>query len=141
MDTKTSLINREIGRQIKREQSVSPLSVKALAAKTGISDATINRMWSKDPRDINITQITWLAGLMGTTPQELVGLAVEKVGGLGAIMAELEAAMSEDEATTDDLTTRRLQREAAQMSPAEIEAIAIAATTDAERRTDEPPTD
>ena len=135
------MINREVGRQIKMHQSVS-MSVRELSARTGISEPTINRMWSKDPRDINITQLTWLAALMGTTPQKLVEKALEEVGGLGAVMDELREALTESEGAgkTDDLRTRRLQREAEEMSAAEIESIAIAATHDAERSTDEPPT-
>lgn len=142
METKESAINRQMGLEIQQAKTAARprRSVKWLAEKTGISDATINRMWSDDPRDINITQITWLAALLGVTPQKLVERAVEEAGGLGAIMAELESALSAESATTDDLTTRRLQKEAEQMSAAEIEESAIAATEDAERRTPEPET-
>lgn len=138
METKKSSINRQLGLQIKREQSVG-MTVKELSAKTGISEPTINRMWSKNPRDINITQLTWLAALLGTTPQKLVEDALEKAGGLGAVMAELHDSLSEAAGNKDDLETRRLQKEAEQMSLAEIEESAIAATTDPERRIDEDP--
>lgn len=141
METKNSAINREIGRQLKREKAVSAYSVRELAERTGISESVINMMWSKNPRDINITQITWLAALLDTTPQKIVEAALDKVGGLETVMAELreQLAMSAAADTTDVLRTRRLQKEAEQMSVAEIEGIAIAATKDAERRTDESP--
>lgn len=143
MDTKDSSINREIGLQLKREKAVSRLSVRQLSERTGISESVINRMWSLDPRDINITQITWLAALLDTTPVQVIENALERVGGLGAVMDELREAIEKEKsdvsASNDDLETRRLQKEAEKMSLAEIAENGIAATKNAEHRTDETP--
>jgi DNA-binding Xre family transcriptional regulator len=151
MDTKNSRINREIGLEIQQAKvrARPRRSVKWLAANSGISDATINRMWSDDPRDINITQITWLAALLGADPIAIVRDAVEKAGGMGAVLAEAkiaaeeaecerETAVSDDAGKKDDLATRRAQREAEEMSVAEIEESATAATIDPELDSDEP---
>jgi transcriptional regulator with XRE-family HTH domain len=143
VDTKDSIINREMALTIKRERAGTTYTVDQLAKASGISTATINRMFSKDPRDVNITQITWLAALLGTTPQELVAEAVRRAGGLGAIMDEMRASieMSDGAGTNDELDRKRRQKEAASMTTEQLEGEQQrAATRDPEMDSDEPPT-
>lgn len=145
VDTKDSKINREMGRTIARERAgIVGMTAVRLAEESGITLGTINRILSKDPRDINITQITWIAAALGTTPQELVAEAVRRAGGLGAIMAELRSNLdqaSEAPATNDELERKRRQREAASMTTEQLEGeMRSAATRDPEMDTDEPPT-
>lgn len=129
---------------LRRERAGTDYTVERLAAESGISTATINRMFSKDPRDINITQITWLAALLGTTPQALVAEAVKRAGGLGAIMAELRASLdaqqvSDTAGTNDELDRKRRQKEARSMTTEQLEGeTKRAATDDAEMDTPEP---
>lgn len=141
-----------MGLAIKREQAGAKISVRRLSEMTHVSESVINQMWSTNPRDINITQITWLAALLGIEPVDLVADAIKRSGGLGAILddmremvdADTEAikakrAASEVPATPVDLATRRRHGGSEQTSPAEIDDIEDAvATNDPELDADEP---
>lgn len=149
METKDSAINRAMGRQIRAEKAgMHPTepSVAELAKQTGLSVATINRIISTEPRDINITQIAKLALAFKISAPELVSRAVERAGGLSALLAaDLLDDVSDAPDTTDDLEKKRLQREFAAKTPAEIDehrerrdTPTAAQGRDAETETDEP---
>jgi methylphosphotriester-DNA--protein-cysteine methyltransferase len=95
METKQSLINKQMGLALKREIAGSPVTVEAIAETVNLSPAAMYRMWSKDVRDINITQITWMAGILGMTPQDLVADAVKRAGGMEEIMREARASIDD----------------------------------------------
>jgi transcriptional regulator with XRE-family HTH domain len=115
-----------------------------LAKLTGITHGTIRNIGRKRV-EVKARELVAIAAALSSRPlqgsggavspvsaAELLDLAIARAGGLDALM-------SAEATTKDDLETRRLQKEAAGMSLAEIEGSAIAATTDAERRVDEPP--
>ena len=108
------------------------MTQEGLAAATGISYTTLRRMMAGES-EIEVADLGKLCAAIGIDPGAVLAEALEDIGGI-----EKLAPVSEDSSTKDDLETRRLQKEAEQMSVAEIERNAIAATEDAERRTDEP---
>ena len=121
------------------------LSQKSLSLLSGIPYGSIRNMERADV-DFKIPDVVAIAAALSTTalpggsaepvqitPSELVRQAVERAGGFATFVSEASS-------TTDDLSTRRLQKEAEQMSTAEIEEIAEAANRDEQMRTDEPPT-
>jgi DNA-binding Xre family transcriptional regulator len=135
VETKGSKINRAIARQIRAEKAGADPepSVDDLVAATGLSSSTINRMLSKNPRDINVTQLTRISFALGLTPDVLLDRAIARAGGIDNLL-------SDGPDTTDDLDTKRKQKAAA-MTPEQIENRddhALAATQDDELDTDEP---
>lgn len=113
-------------------------SVRELSEETGLSVATINRILSSEPRDINITQIAKLAFALQLHPTELVSRAIEHAGGMSALLAgDLLEDVSDVPDTTVDLDTERKKR-AATMTTRQIEEQKSAATRDNELGTDEP---
>lgn len=69
METKNSRLNRAMGQVLKGARTEAGLTAAELAAHTGISVGTINRMSSEDVRDISISQIVLIAGAVDVTPQ------------------------------------------------------------------------
>lgn len=120
--------NLAMAAQIRAELSAKGWTQVQLAEKSGVNFETLKRVL-KGTRDINVTQMDQLALAFGLPLPTLIERAVDRIP---------DFAVSEDSSSMDDLETRRLQKEAEQMSVAEIERNAIAATFDPERRTDEP---
>lgn len=119
-------------------------SIEELARESGITYGTLRNI-TKPSVDMKAPDLVAIAAAFSTRPlrggsdeptpvtgADLLELAITRAGGL-------EALVSAADATKDDLETRRLQKEAAEMSLAEIEGSAIAATSDPERRADETP--
>lgn len=78
VETKASRINLAMGAQIKAEQAGKHLTSEQMAERTGINLTTYNRIVSKTPRDINVTQVEAIAEVVGLHPAELVRAAVER---------------------------------------------------------------
>lgn len=119
-------INRAMADVLVAEYKGQRKTQLQLVNATGINATTMQRILV-GKSDIDVTQLAAFAEVLRVPADELMRRAFAKA-----------EAMSEASATTDDLGARRLQREAEQMSVAEIEHNAIAATVDAERREDEP---
>jgi len=60
------------GKRIKRFRLSNDLSLADLAAKVGVSDATINR-WENGVMDAKICYVIPLCKALGITPNELLG--------------------------------------------------------------------
>lgn len=108
VETKNSKINLAMGRQIRAEKAgMTPEpTVAELAPMTGLSPSTINRIISEDPRDIHVTAIARFAAVFGISPETLVRRAIERAGGMDAILAD-----------GPDLTSPRTSEESAKVTP------------------------
>lgn len=95
MDSKKSAINRAMAAEIKGARIAAGLSVEALSEQSGLTVGTLNRMSSKDVRDINITQMHLIAKAVGVPLAELVQRAE-------ANAARKVGAMSDGGADNDD---------------------------------------
>jgi hypothetical protein len=78
VETKGSAINRALGAVIRGALRAERITVKRASQETGIAVSVLDRMISTEPRDINVTQLTLLARLLGTTPMELVEAAEKR---------------------------------------------------------------
>lgn len=121
------------------------MTVEELAERSGVKYGTLRNILRAQV-DVKIPDLVAIAAALSATilpgagdrpvpvlAADLVDAAVERVGSIPTPVSEVPA-------NTVDLQTRRLQREAEQMSAAEIESRAIAAAADdAERHTAESP--
>lgn len=70
--------------EIKAERVAQDMTIKGLAEKSGVPEGTLNRMTSKDIRDINITQMSLIAGALGLDLAQLVKRAEARAVKLAA---------------------------------------------------------
>jgi transcriptional regulator with XRE-family HTH domain len=128
-----SLENRAMAAAIRAERSAAGLSQETLAKLSGVNYETLKRILKGD-RDINITQISGIALAVGITPAQLVQRAEERL----RVMVNEE--LSEGASTTDDITRKRLEKEAEarSMTIDQLAGTQNAATDDPELLSDEP---
>lgn len=89
VETKDSPINRAMAAEIKAERVAQDLTIKDLAKASGVPEGTLNRMTSKDIRDINITQMALIAEALGMTLVELVSRAEARAARISASEARV----------------------------------------------------
>lgn len=111
VETKDSAINRAMAAEIKAERVAQDMTIKDLAKASGVPEGTLNRMTSKDIRDINITQMALIAEALGMTLVELVSRAEARA-----------ARISASEARVTNVTPLR-QKKLSDMTVDEIEGI------------------
>lgn len=111
--------------EIKAERVAQDMTIKGLAEKSGVPEGTLNRMTSKDIRDINITQMSLIAGALGLDLAELVKRAEARARRL---------AMSE--ATGTNVTQLR-SKSFNELTVEELDNLPYAANRDPEAQEDE----
>lgn len=145
VDTQKKRIASAMAAIVEELRMQRKLSQEELAGRSGIPYGSYRNI-ARATVDVKIPDLVAIAAALSTTPlpggddtpvlvtaADMVDAAVERSGGFTAVVSEAFA-------NTDDLRTRRLQREAEKMSAAEIERRAIAAQADdPETRTDEAP--
>jgi transcriptional regulator with XRE-family HTH domain len=128
-----SLENRAMAAAIRAERSASGMSQEQFAVASGVNFETLKRIL-RGERDINITQISGIAAAVGISPAELVSRAEARLRDMAAWV------LSEDSSKNDDITQKRLEKEAEARSMT-IDQLAEqphAATDDPALLTDEP---
>jgi transcriptional regulator with XRE-family HTH domain len=100
-----------------------------LAKRSGIKEGTLRRMIAGES-EISARDLSLLAAVLGTTPQEILDQALREYGGLEALVSEVAV-------TTDDLDAKRKEK-ARSLTIEEIETEDAAATRDPELDADEP---
>ena len=131
METKDSRINRAVAAQIKGARVAAGLTIEELSRLTDIPVGTLNRMSSKDIRDINVTQLAAISRAVKVPVGELMRRAEEMAGNADSFVSEASD-------TPNDIATKRKQKEVAAMTPQQIQDITEkAATYDPERETTE----
>jgi transcriptional regulator with XRE-family HTH domain len=88
-----ALINRAMADVIRSARTLQRRTVIETAELSGITKFTLMRL-EKGERDINVTQLTQLAPVLGASPEALMRRAVDR-------LAELEAAGEQQEQTSD----------------------------------------
>jgi len=126
-----------VGAIIDSKLTVHSWTQSQLADSIGLSLTLVGRS-IRGSRALSVLEFERIASVLGEDPGDLLSDVLQGFGGLDKLLSEIPKPVSEDSSSIDDLETRRLQKEAEQMSVAEIERNAIAATQDPERRTDEP---
>lgn len=111
VETKDSAINRAMAAEIKAERVAQDMTIKDLAKASGVPEGTLNRMTSKDIRDINITQMALIAEALGMSLADLVTRAEARAERISASEARV----------TNVLPLRK--RNLSEMTVAEIEGI------------------
>ena len=121
-----SEMNLAMAAQIRAERAGhrGRITVKELALQSGIAYGTLNRILSGE-RDINVTQIARIAAALDTTPEKLVAGAVDRMGGLDALVSEVRSKNVTPLRPVEDFTLEELDKEQ------------YAATSDEEAETDE----
>ena len=92
-----SLFNQAFADVIRTARVLQRRTVIEIAEQSGISKPTLMRI-EKGSRDINVTQLTQLAPVLGVTPEVLMRRAVDRA-------AELEEETGANDTTTSDLPT------------------------------------
>lgn len=107
MDTKNSPINRAMAAEIKGARVAAGLTTEQLAEATGISVPTLNRMSSRDIRDINITQMAAIAEAVKVPLVELIERAERRATDMSVAAANNVSKIHPREMTADQLDSYR----------------------------------
>jgi transcriptional regulator with XRE-family HTH domain len=78
VETKQSAVNRALGTVIRGALRADRITIAEASKRTGLTVPVLNRMVSRDPRDINVTQLVLIARLLGVTAQELLEQAEKR---------------------------------------------------------------
>lgn len=108
-----SPLNLALAAELRGERVALGLTIADLIARTGIPKSTMLRVLSGE-RDINVTQLAQLAEAMGKTPEYFMRRAVERMGGMGALMSEAPAQNVRVLKSVDTLDTGELDAAVAQ---------------------------
>lgn len=107
-----SEMNLAMAAEIRAERAAhrGRITVKELALQAGIAYGTLNRILSGE-RDINVTQIARIAAALDTTPEKLVAGAVERLGGMDALVSVVEGKNVTPLRRVEDFTLEDLDKE------------------------------
>lgn len=105
-------MNLAMAAQIRAERAGhrDRITVKELALRSGIAYGTLNRILSGE-RDINVTQIARIAAALDVKPEKLVTGAVERMGGLDALVSEVQSKNVTPLRRVEDFTLEELDKE------------------------------
>jgi transcriptional regulator with XRE-family HTH domain len=120
-----SAANRALAAEIRAERAAVGLTVKELAVRSGVPYGTLNRILPGE-RDINYTQIVQISAALGLDPAELSNRAMRRLGGLEAVVSEVQGHNVTPLRRVEDMTVDEIEAERKQ-----------AATIDPEMDTDE----
>lgn len=120
-----SAANRALAAEIRAERAAEGITVRELALRSGIAYGTLNRILPGE-RDISFTQLTQLAAALKLTPQELSERAVRRMGGMQAVVSEVQGKNVTPLRRVEDMTVDEIEAEHKK-----------AATVDPEMDTDE----
>ncbi|WP_171898772.1 helix-turn-helix transcriptional regulator [Curtobacterium sp. UCD-KPL2560] len=84
-----SVLNEALAAEIRAERARKKVTIKELALAAGMVESTLNRALAGQ-RDINVTQIGLIARALSVDPSVLVTRAVESIGGLDALVSEVQ---------------------------------------------------
>lgn len=112
MDTEKSPLNRALAAEIRAERTAQKIPVAELARRARMVLGTLNRVLA-GKRDINITQLGSIARALEVTPETLMRRAVERMGGLEVLFADVDAGGESDQGdpSMGDLVAPEAKRE------------------------------
>jgi transcriptional regulator with XRE-family HTH domain len=82
-----SPLNLALAAELRAERVAINMTIEELRERAGITKPTMLRILSGS-RDINVTQLAKLAQAMNITAEDLFRRAVDRMGGMGALMSE-----------------------------------------------------
>jgi transcriptional regulator with XRE-family HTH domain len=102
-----SPLNRALAAELRAERVAVNITVDQLSDRSGVNLTTLKRVLA-GKRDINVTQLGLLSQALGVTAEELFRRAVTRMGGMGALMSEVQVnnvhvLKSVDQFDTDEL--------------------------------------
>lgn len=122
--------SRAVGAALRGRYRKAGLSQENVADQTGIKYGTLRRMIAGEA-EINVYDLALIAKVAGVTPTDVVEEAVRDIGGIEALSVPTD--------TTDEVATKRKQREAVTMPGGAFEdQVQKAATRDDELDSPEP---
>jgi transcriptional regulator with XRE-family HTH domain len=139
-----AMVNQALADELVAAYKRRRMNQRALAEATGMSPTTLQRVLAGRSEISGPTFVT-LCAATGADPLRLLADALQAVGGMSRIEAELQASddervapVSDTTATNDELDRRRRQREAASWTTEQLEGERGAAITDGELEQPEP---
>ena len=138
------MVNQALADELVAAYKRRRMNQRALAEATGMSPTTLQRVLAGRSEISGPTFVT-LCAVTGADPVRLLADALQAVGGMSRIEAELQASadermapVSDTAATNDELDRKRRQREAASWTTEQLEGERGAAITDPELEQPEP---
>lgn len=122
-DSKTAAYGA-LAAEIRAERAALGITVKELAVRSGVPYGTLNRLLP-GTQDFTFSQLTQIATGLGITPAELSDRAVRRMGGLEALVSEVQGKNVTPLRRVEDFTLE------------ELDAERFAANRDKEAETDE----
>lgn len=105
-----SVLNEALAAEIRAERARKKVTIKELALAAGMVESTLNRALAGQ-RDINVTQIGLIARALSIDPAVLVDRAVESIGGLDALVSEVQDKNVTPLRRVEDFTLEDLDKE------------------------------
>lgn len=105
-----SAANRALAAEIRAERAAVGLTVKELAIRSGVPYGTLNRILPGE-RDISYTQMVQIAAALHVDPAELSNRAMRRMGGLEAVVSEVQAQNVTKLRRVEDLSLEELDTE------------------------------
>ncbi|MEK6310102.1 MAG: helix-turn-helix domain-containing protein [Curtobacterium sp.] len=105
-----SVLNEALAAEIRAERARKKVTIKELALAAGMVESTLNRALAGQ-RDINVTQIGLIARALSIDPAVLVERAVESIGGLDALVSEVQGKNVTPLRRVEDLTLEELDKQ------------------------------
>lgn len=96
--------------EIRAERAALGITVKELAIRSGVPYGTLNRLLP-GAQDFTFSQMAQIATGLGITPAELSDRAVRRMGGLGALVSEVQAQNVTPLRRVEDLSLEELDEE------------------------------
>lgn len=124
-----------LGRIVASKRIRAGLSQSELATRTGMPLSNLGRV-EKGTRSLTVAELETIAEIVKVPAGEMAEEAVDLYGGVDKLMSEAQG-------TNDELATKRAQKEAAQLTPEELESLdhpKAAQRRDAETSSPEPDT-
>lgn len=110
MEQQKSPVNLAVAAEIRAERGAQRVTVKQLALAAGMVESTLNRVLAGE-RDINVTQLTKIATVLGTTPEALMERAVRRMGGVDVLMSDVQSKNVTPLRRVEDFTLEELDKE------------------------------
>jgi transcriptional regulator with XRE-family HTH domain len=108
-----SPLNVALAAELRAERVAINMTIEELRQRAGLTKPTMLRILA-GTRDINVTQLAKLSQAMNITAEELFRRAVERMGGMGALMSEAPANNVHVLKSVDDFDTGELDASIAQ---------------------------
>lgn len=105
-----SVLNEALAAEIRAERARKKVTIKELALAAGMVESTLNRALAGQ-RDINVTQIGLIARALSVDPAVLIERAVESIGGLDALVSEVQGKNVTPLRRVEDFTLEDLDKE------------------------------